>query len=217
MPVRHSRLDAAAARSKRQLDEALRDLVVSRRTAGLAQEAVASAMGVSRSALAAWEQRRVEPTFSRLCRWGAIVGIDVSLRTFAAGSPLRDIGQLRLLERFGELIGTGWEWRSEVPVSTDPRDRRAFDAVVRGAGGSAAVEAIVRLVDVQEQTRRIVSKQSAAGIDTLILVLADTSHNRLAAAAGAATLRPAFPIGPRRALACLRGGVPPDGNAIVFG
>jgi transcriptional regulator with XRE-family HTH domain len=182
----------------------------------VAQEAVASAIGVSRSSLAAWEQRRVEPTFSQLCRWGAIVGLDASLRTFAAGSPLRDIGQLRLLDRFGELIGRGWEWRSEVPVSMDPRDRRAFDAVIRCARARAAVEAIVRLVDVQEQTRRIVAKQSAAGISSLIVVLADTSHNRMAAAAGAATLRPAFPIGPRRALARLRTGDVPGGNAIVF-
>jgi transcriptional regulator with XRE-family HTH domain len=216
MPIRHSRLDEAAARSDRQLRETIGALVLARQMANLAQGVVGGAIGVSRSTIASWEQRRVEPTFSQLCRWAAVVGLDASLRTFPAGDPLRDIGQLRLLDRFGQLIGAAWDWRSEVPVTADPRDRRAFDAVIRGASGMAAVEAIVRLVDIQGQVRPIIAKQSAAAIGCVILVLADTRQNRIAAAAGAPTLEPAFPIGSRRALAAVRGGLVPEGNAIVF-
>ena len=215
MPIRHSRLDRAAARATRHLDATIGSLVLSRRMANLGQGTVAAAMGVSRSTLAAWEQRRVEPTFSQFCRWAAVVGLDASLRTFPADDPLRDIGQLRLLERFGRLIGPGWEWRSEVPISADPQDRRAFDAVIRG-NGTAAVEAVVRLVDMQGQVRPIMAKQAAWGAGNVILVLADTRANRLAVSAGSATLEPAFPIGPRLALASLRARLVPDRNAYVF-
>jgi len=216
MPIRHSRFDEARARTARRLQAVIADLVHARRKASLSQGIVAAAIGVSRSALAAWEQRRVEPTYTQLCRWAVVVGLDVSLGTYPAGDPLRDVGQLRVLERFGQLLGEGWEWRTEVPVSADPRDRRAFDAVIRGDRGRAAVEAIVRLADVQGQIRPIISKQTASGVGCVVLVLADTRQNRLAAASGASTLEPAFPIGPRQALAALRAGVVPDRNAFVF-
>lgn len=216
MPIRYSLVDAAAARAERQLAESIGNLVLARRSANLAQAAVATELGVSRSILAAWEQRRVDPRLDQLSRWGAVVGLDVSLRTFPAADPLRDVGQLRLLERFARLVGDGWEWRSEVPVSTDPRDRRAFDAVIRRNTSEAAVEAVVRLVDAQGQVRPILAKQLTSGIGTVVLVLADTRHNHLAVTAGAATLGSAFPIGSRPALASLRRGLPPEANAIVF-
>lgn len=216
MPIRHSSLDRATARAARQLATAIDELIVARRSAGLSQSAIADVLGVSRSTVAAWEQRRVEPSFSQLSRWAAVVGLDASLRTFAAGDPLRDSGQLRLLHRFRRLIGPPWEWRTEVPVTGDPRDRRAFDGVIRGDAGSAAVEAVVRLVDVQEQVRRIIAKQSASGIACVILVLADTPANRRAVTMGDPTLGPAFPFRPRPALALLRAGVVPTENSVVF-
>lgn len=216
MPIRYSTVDAAAIRAARQLDESIENVVLARRNGNVAQAAVGAALGVSRSTVASWEQRRVEPTFGQLCRWAAVVGLDISLRTYPRDDPLRDIGQLRLLERFARLVGDGWEWRSEVPVTADPRDRRAFDSVMHGPRGAAAVEAIVRIMDAQAQTRPIIAKQVASGIDRVILVLADTRHNRRAATAGAATLGAAFPIRPRDALASLRSGTPPEANAIVF-
>lgn len=74
----------------------------------------------------------------------------------------------------------------------------------------------MRLTDGQGQTRPIVAKQEAAGISCLILVLADSRHNRLAVASAAPTMAPNFPIGPRPALATLRAGGVPERNAIVF-
>ena len=158
----------------------------------------------------------MEPSLSQLCRWASVVGLDASLRTFPAGEPLRDIGQLRLVERFAGLLGPSWEWRTEVPVAADSRDRRAFDAVIRRSTGAAAIEAVVRLIDVQGQIRPILSKQSASGLGCVVLVLADTERNRRAVEAGAATFAPAFPIGPRPALAELRQGCVPERNAFVF-
>ncbi len=216
MPIRHAALHQASTRATRALGETIDNLILHRRQASLSQAVVAHALGVSRSALAAWEQRRVEPTYTQLCRWGAIVGLDISLRSFIGGDPLRDAGQLRLLERFGRLIGPGWTWQAEVPITTDPRDRRAFDAIIRAGPARAAVEGVVRLLDAQGQTRPIVAKQEAAGIGCVILVLADSRHNRMAVASAEPTLAPAFPIRPRPALTILRAGGVPDQNAFVF-
>ena len=196
--------------------EVVRDIVDARRRAGLSQSAVATAIGTSRSLVAAWEARRIVPNAVQLARWGSAVGLDVSLRAFPGGPPLRDVGQLRLLTRLRDLIGDSWAWRAEVPVGADPSDRRAIDAVIVRAERRVGVEAITRLVDAQGQVRPILLKQEASGIDVFVLALSDSRLNRDAVVVGAPTLRPAFPCSSRTALAALRRGVPPPANAIVF-
>jgi hypothetical protein len=103
-----------------------------------------------------------------------------------------------------------------VPVSADPHDRRAMDAVLLNGQAKVGVEAVTRLVDAQAQTRPIMLKQEASGIPVLVLVLADSRLNRMAVVAGASTLAPAFPCSARSALGALRRGVAPAANAIVL-
>jgi hypothetical protein len=50
----------------------------------------------------------------------------------------------------------------------------------------------------------------------MILVLADTHHNRQAERDAAATLDPAFPLRSREARADLRAGRRPIANAVIF-
>lgn len=216
MPIRRDAVSEATRRAGRQLAEVIRALVDARRAAGLSQAFVAGALGVSRPAVAAWKAGRVTPSPVQLGRWGAVVGLDVGLRAFPAGSPLRDVGQLRLLHRFHQLIGDAWTWRTEVPVSADHRDRRAIDAVLALGQVRIGVEAVTRLVDTQGQTRPILLKQMASGIGIFVMVLADSRLNRAAVADGAPTLVPAFPCPPRAAMATLRDGGAPAANAIVF-
>lgn len=216
MPIRYAPIDRAASRGRRQVDELVRELRNARHNAGLSQAAVAGAIGVSRSLVASWEHRRIVPAHLQACRWGAAVGLDVSIRAFPGDNPLRDAGQLRLLERARARVGSGWTWRTEVPVTADPRDRRAFDAVLDWGERHVAMEAIVRLVDSQGQVRPIVLKQEAAGIRCVVVVLADSRRNRVALRAGRATIAPAFPCSARDALAALRRGEVPAGNAVVL-
>jgi hypothetical protein len=129
---------------------------------------------------------------------------------------LADAGQLKLLARFNATIGDGWTWRTEVPVTPDPYDRRAFDAVLAAPRGSVAVEAVSRLQDSQREVRAILKKQESADIERLILLLADTRHNRAALRAAAPTIRPAFPCSARDALSALRDGTPPRANAVIL-
>ena len=208
--------DQAALRAQRQVEALICDLRAARAAAGLRQSAVAAKLGYSRQLIALWERGTVVPGPLQLVRWGAVVGLDVSLRAFPAGGPLRDIGQLRLLTRARVLIGDGWGWRTEVPVNTDPRDRRALDVVLAGPAGRIGLEAITRLTDAQAQIRAAILKQEAARLDRMLLILADTRHNRAAVVDAAPSLDGAFPASPRDVLRALRDGELPTANGIVL-
>lgn len=216
MPGRWNRVDEASRRAHRQLQELLRDLRAAREAAGLSQAAVAGAIGRSRALIAHWERGTVSPDPLQLARWGAAVGLDVPIRAFPAGSPLRDAGQLRLIARARVAIGEGWRWRTEVPVSDDPRDRRAFDVVLMSAAGRIGLEAITRLIDAQAQVRAVILKQEAAELERMVLVLANTRHNRAAVADAAPTLAAAFPTSPRDVQRTLRNGQLPTANGLFF-
>jgi len=216
MSIRRNLVAEAGRRAVLQLESVVRDLRSARFNAGLSQSAVASAIGVSRPLLAAWEAGRIRPTVVHLGQWSAVVGLDLTIRAYPGGPALRDAGQLRILGRLRIAIGDGWTWRTEVPISADPRDMRAFDAVLARGNRRVAVEAIGRLVDAQGQVRPIMLKQEASGIERVMLVLADSRHNRAALTGARPTVEPAFPASARHALAALRAGELPNANAVVM-
>lgn len=183
----------------------------------MSQAMVAGRIGCSHQLVSLMERDQVAATLDMLAAFGAAVGLDVTLRAFDGGSPLRDAGQLAILARFhARLLTAHWEIRSEVPVTRDPRDRRAFDNVLRRGSEVVAVEAIARLTDAQEQARRIVLKQTAAAIPVVVLVLGESRHNREAVKIAAPTLIDAFPLAPRTVIASLRAGRTPAANGIAF-
>jgi transcriptional regulator with XRE-family HTH domain len=216
MSTRRNLVDEARRRARRQLDDVIRDLRNARLAAGLSQAAVGYALGISRSLLAGWERGELLASPLQLAGWGAVVGLDVPIRAHAAGSPLRDVAQLRILERAHLVIGDGWDWQTEVPVSSDPLDRRAVDVVLRGPGGSVGLEVISRLTDAQGQIRAVVLKQQVSRIERMVLVLADTRHNRNALMVAAPTVVPAFPLRTRAVLVGLRAGRLPRANGVIL-
>jgi transcriptional regulator with XRE-family HTH domain len=79
----------------------VRDLRAARLSAGLSQRAIAGSLHCSRQLIGHLEAGRIaDPGVMLLCQHRAVVGLDVSLRGFPGGSPLRDAAQLRLLARF---------------------------------------------------------------------------------------------------------------------
>lgn len=107
-------------------------------------------------------------------------------------------------------------WRTEVPVTTNPLDRRAIDAVIRRGDIRIGLEVITRLVDAQAQVRSATLKQQAAGLDGMILVLADTRHNREAVRAPTPSLAPSFPCSTHQTFQALRSGRAPAANGVLF-
>lgn len=178
---------------------------------------VAHALGCSRQLIGLLERGGLEDVGTmQLARYCAAVGLDFPIRAFPGGAPLRDIGQVRLLERFFKAIGDGWRIRTEVPINADPLDRRAIDALLTGPRRRVGVEAITRLSDSQAQSRAVLLKQQALDVRAMILVLNATRHNRLAIADGGAPLRAAFPLTTRAVLSALRRGEEPGANGIVL-
>lgn len=217
MPIRRDPIDEAARRARQQVERALADIRDARRNAGISHASMAARLGCSRQLIGAIETGRLEDVGCiQLARIGAVVGVDIPIRTFPAGSPLRDAAQLRLLERFRVSIGEAWTWRTEVPVSVNPLDRRAIDAVLVRGPHRVGIEAVTRILDAQAQTRPILLKQEAAGLQRMVLVLAATRHNRNALVDGAQTLSPAFPLRHRALMRDLKRGRPPPANGIVL-
>lgn len=216
MPARRNYLDESARRVRRHLAEVLGDMRAAREGSGLTQASVGRALRVSHQLISMWERGVAMPDPIQLARHGAAVGLDVSLRAYPGGSPLRDAAQLKLLRLAREAIGSAWRWRTEVPVSSDPLDRRAFDAVIGRGSVRIGLEAISRLTDVQSQVRAITLKQEAAHIGRVVIVLAGTRHNRAALRQAEPTLRPAFPLGQRAILAALRAGEEPSANGVLL-
>jgi hypothetical protein len=150
--------------------------------------------------------------FSRLA---AVLGLDLSVRLFPAGDPVRDAAQLALLERLRCRLHPTLGWQAEVPMPI-PGDRRAWDAVIKAPDVRIGVEAVTRLRDIQDVERRMSLKRRDSDLDHVILLLTDTRANR-AARVGAAgrSLLDAFPIEPRLALRALANGRDPGGSAVI--
>ena len=94
-------------------------------------------------------------------------------------------------------------------------DHRSADAVIDGQGILAMVEAETRIDDVQALERRIAAKQRDLGIARVILLIADTRHNR-AVVVNDPAIQVRFPIPTRACLTALSRGADPGGDAHVF-
>jgi transcriptional regulator with XRE-family HTH domain len=187
--------------------------------AGLSQERVAQRTGVSRSRVSRIEQgRQPQVSAELLIRLADVVGLDLVVRAYPGRDPTLDAGQRRLLRRLADRLGPGWEWQFEVPLPI-LADRRAWDAVAtrRSTGLRIHVEAETRLDDaVQALLRRIALKHRDTPDARVLLVVADTRHDREIVRAAGAELAAMFPGDPRQALARLAMGVDPGADVLVL-
>jgi transcriptional regulator with XRE-family HTH domain len=153
--------------------------------------------------------------YETLAMIAAVLGLDLSLRTFPAGDPVRDAAQLTLLAKLRGLLPAGRRWRTEVPLAI-PGDLRAWDAVIEGRGWRVAVEAETRLRDVQALSRRLALKQRDDRQEVVILLVADTRHNRHVLRLAGPDLAPAFPTPGRAIREALSKGEAPRASGILL-
>jgi hypothetical protein len=145
----------------------------------------------------------------------AVVGLELSVRAYPAGNPLRDAGHVALLGRLRARLHAGVRWRSEVPMPI-LGDLRAWDAMLTVERRDIGVEAETRPTDLQALERRIALKLRDSGLDHAILLLADTRHNRALVRAHADALHERFPLPGKACLERLAAGTFPGGSAIVL-
>jgi len=206
----------ASQRAIRLLIEMGRELHAARVTRGLSQAVVAAAAGLTQAQVSRIE-RGLYPgvTLDALARLAATVGLDLSVKLYPAGQPIRDQGHLALLARFRKAVGEEWKWAAEGPLPI-PGDKRAWDRLLAGIRSEVTVgiEAETRPTDMQELQRRVSLKKRDGGVDRVVLVLADTAWCRRLVRLN--DVSEAFPIPGKVALKALAEGRDPGGDAIVL-
>lgn len=215
MPVYERAVDRGARRGRYLEQRTARELLDARRAAGISQRELGRQARVSHNKIRRAE--RGEPgylTIELAARLGAILGLQLSTSLHPDGTPIRDAAHATLLARFRARLSNRVRWRTEVPIPI-PGDRRSADGVVTGPTFEAIVEAETRIDDIQELERRIRAKQRDLGVPRLILLVADTHHNRTVLREVPA-LREGFPVSTRGCLLALARGHDPGGDAIVI-
>lgn len=192
------------------------DIRTARVASGLGLVDVGRAVGLSYSQVGRIERgEHPSVTVAQLAKVSAVVGLDISLRFYPGGSPLRDTAHVALLERFRGCLSPELTFRTEVPLP-GPGEQRAWDGMVFGAGDPSGVEAETRIYDFQALERRIALKALDGNVSRVILVVAATRNNRYAVREAAASLKVAFPVPGNLALQALAAGRDPGGSALVM-
>jgi transcriptional regulator with XRE-family HTH domain len=195
------------------------ELRAARVSAGLSQRAIAASLGVSHSLVGRIERRAGRwEWLEYVSAYAAIVGLEISIRTYPSGDPVRDRAQLALLERLRSRLHPSLRWRTEVPLPI-ASDLRAWDAVISPTGRAAwrvRVEAETRIADAQAMERRLGLKIRDDPGGGVLLLVSDTRTNRAALHALGPGLAAQFPLEVRRVLRALRDGREPEGNGIVI-
>jgi transcriptional regulator with XRE-family HTH domain len=213
--------DRRTDRGNERADQAARQVGLeirrTRRAAGLSLRDAGGAVGISYSTLSRIERARLPNVSVRELALACVaVGLELGVRAFPDGDPIRDAAHTALLDRARAVLPAGTPWRNEVPLPI-PGDRRAWDAVAVITRERVAFEAETRLSDIQALQRRLELKRRDGGIGILILVVADTRHNRRVLREHREDLRAAFPLDSREVTAALSTGrLPAAGGILVL-
>jgi len=216
MGSRERPVDVGAAAARTIRGRLAAEMRSARLQSGLAQVAVATAVGISRSQYSRIE-RGLSPDVSidMAARVLAVLGLTLAVQTYPAGDPLRDVAHSALLERLHDRCHRSFRWRTEVPFPI-PGDLRAWDATASTPDVRIGVEGETRLHDAQAVDRKIALKERDGAMDRVILLVADTRHNRQSVRAYGDLFQARFPISGSRALELLAAGVDPGGNTLIL-
>ena len=217
MGTKQRAVDKGTERGRSILADLAGELRRAREQHGLSQTVVGRAAGVSASQVSRIERGQAKClSLRQIARLLAVVGLELSARAYPAGSPIRDAAHLVLLDRFRRQVAPSIAWRFEVPVGR-VGDQRAWDAVVLIDTVELAVEAQTRPRDVQALQRRMAAKRrDDPGVSGVVLLLADTRHNRNLMKEHGEALRTDLPLPGKAILEALAAGRNPGGGGVVL-
>jgi transcriptional regulator with XRE-family HTH domain len=216
MGSRERAIDIGAARAREVLARLPAEARSARLSAGLGQAEVASALGISVAQISRIE-RGLSPdlTIAMAIRLFAVLGLEISVRAYPAGDPIRDAAHVALLEKLRVRCHPSIAWRTEVAFPT-PGDLRAWDATAVCPSFRAGVEAETRFRDIQALDRRLALKERDGGMDRIILLGLDSRANRSILRQSGGQLMLRFPVSGSRALELLSVGADPGGNTLIL-
>lgn len=219
-----AQVERGRARGQRIVLDLSAEAEAGRLAAGLSFEELGRVVGLSGEQVARiLRGQSPNVTVMTLSKLLGAVGLDLAARAYPAGPPVRDAAHLALLARLRERVAPTLAWRAEVPVVARPfgldesiHDRRAWDATIAGPGWQSGVEAETRVRDVQALERRLALKVRDGSVDSVILLLLESAHNRRVLALAGASLRVQFPGSARITLRRLALGQRPTDNVILL-
>lgn len=216
MGSRGREVDAGAARGQALTTAILDELRNARLDRGLGGTDIARAIGISHAQYSRIERGLTDSlSIEQAATLLAAVGLELSVRAYPRGQPLRDAAHVALLERFRMRLHRSLRFRTEVTFPA-PDDRRGWDAVVSHANWRNGVEAETRPRDRQALERRLALKLRDGDVTSMSLLLLDSRHNRDFVRASREVLAERFPLPGRRALELLGAGVDPGGNSMIL-
>jgi len=174
-------LSRGTRRSERILQAIADEFLDRRLAAGLSQAAIATACGISRSVYSRLETaKRRNLSIEEAAKVASVLGLDLSVRLYPGGEPLRDAAQHAKLTRIVAAVRPPLAVRLEVPLpaSLDRAEQRSWDAVLFGRHARTAIEVEMRIRDAQALERRIALKRRDDPTDAFLLIVADTRSNR---------------------------------------
>jgi len=188
--------------------------------AGLTQREVADLIGVAPSNLWRLEAGQVAGvTVERLSEIASVLGYEISLGIHPVGDPVRDKGQLAVGRRLQAMLSERWRVTDETPLP-GAGELRAWDKLLRLVGAVpphlVGVDIETRVTDIQALTRRTRIRERDGGVDAIVLVLADSAHNRRIADELRVNLGRAYATSPRSILRSLRSGERLVGGGVVL-
>ena len=149
---------------------------------GLSQSQVAGAAGIARSTYTRIETATLESlSVVVAARVAAVLGLDLSVRTYPGANPLRDAAHAARLDRVLMCVREPLGYGREVGLprtAKNPFEQRAWDAQITGSDQRTTVELEVRATDAQALERRINLKRRDDPSEHFVLLLAATHHNR---------------------------------------
>lgn len=211
--------ESAAARGERRsrfLRQRTSDeLGGARRAIGLSLRESSRKLDVSVDRLLRAE--RSEPatlTIDLAARYASMLGLELAVSMHPIGNATRDKGHLALLERFRRRLPSSMRWRTEVPIPITG-DPRSADGIASTDSTAYLVEAETHVGDFQALERRLFAKARDIGADRVVLLLADTQHNRtlLKELPG---IRQRFSVDTRALFRAFATGQDPGGDALVI-
>ena len=219
MGARERPADRGRRRCRHAIQRVIDDGRLARVGAGLTQEDVGEAIGASHARVGRFERGEIAyPDIEFMSAYCAVLGLDLAVRAYPAGDPIRDRAQLALLERLRARLHPSLRWRTEVPLPIEG-DLRAWDAEIRGGDPRpwrARVEAETRISDGQALERKLALTLRDDSDGHLILLVADTRTNRRTLATLREGLRSKLPLNTRAILAALSRGEEPPGSATAI-
>jgi transcriptional regulator with XRE-family HTH domain len=211
--------DRGTRRGHRSLREFGEETHEARIGAGLSQTALGRAVHMSAAKISRLERAQL-PRLAIMdaSRVAGVPGLDLVVRVYPGGSPLRDAAHAERLRRILSHVRRPLRHRLDVPLPQrpdQPMEQRGWDAMLYGHGRRTGIELEMRLRDAQATIRRHALKRRDDPVEGFLLVLADTRTNRRIYAENA-DLWPQLPrLRTSRVLATVEAGDhPPSG--IVF-